>query len=313
MKVAVLDDFDGAYEPTAGIRRLRQHAAVRIFTEPFGDPAALREFDALVATRERTSFTRRLLEQLPALRIIAQTGNYAYHIDLAAAAERNIVVARAGGGFSIGAAELAIGLAIAVMRRIQSGHEAIGRGFGTSQQTSVLHGKALGIVGVGRVGRHVARLGAAFGMRVLGWGPRLTDALAASAAVEPRSLAELLRDSDVVSIHAALTTESRGLIDAQQIALMKPSAYLINTARGAIVDETALVEALTESRIAGAGLDVFEVEPLTASHPLRHLPNVVLTPHIGWNTDEGFERFAAAACEVLIAFNEGCDVPRFTL
>ena len=313
MKVAILDDYDGAYETTAGIHRLRQLAAVRIFREPFGEPAALRGFDALVATRERTLFTRRLLEQLADVRIIAQTGNHAYHIDLAAAEEQGIVVARASGGFSIGAAELAIGLAIAVMRRIPSGHDAIRENRWPAQPGCVLHGKTLGVIGVGRVGRHVARLGAAFGMRVLGWSPRLTDARATEAGVEARSLPVLLRESDVVSIHAALTAESRGLIDAQHITLMKPSACLINTARAAIVDEAALISALAVRRIAGAGLDVFDQEPLPASHPLRSLANVVLTPHIGWNTDEGFERFAAGACDVLTAFAEGREVPRFTL
>lgn len=313
MKVAVLDDFDGAYETTAGMRRLRQHADVRIFTEPFGEPAALHEFDALVATRERTHFTRQLLEQLPRLRIIAQTGNHAHHIDLHAAAARGIAVAQASGGFSVGAAELAIGLAIAVMRRIPSAHDAIGLGAWPTRLTEVLHEKTLGIIGVGRVGGHVAKLGAAFGMRVLGWSPRLTDAAAVAAGIERRSLPDLLRESDVVSIHATLNSASRGLLDAERIALMKPSAYLINTARGAIVDETALIQALVTRRIAGAGLDVFDQEPLPAPHPLRRLPNVVVTPHIGWNTDEGYARFAASACDVLLGFDEGRDVPRFTL
>jgi phosphoglycerate dehydrogenase-like enzyme len=199
------------------------------------------------------------------------------------------------------------------MRRIPSAHDAISQGGWPARHSCVLHAKTLGIIGVGRVGRHVARLATAFGMRVLGWSPRLTGATAAASAIEARSLPGLLRESDVVSIHAALNADSTGLIDAHCIALMKPSAYLINTARGAIVDETALVEALAAGRIAGAALDVFDQEPLPASHPLKHLANVVLTPHIGWNTDEGFERFAAAACEVLLAFDEGRDVPRFNL
>lgn len=311
MRVAVLDDIHRAYDGTAGMRRLRQHAQVRIFSGPFGDPVVLRGFEALIANRERTRFTRELLEQLPDVRIIAQTGNHAHHIDFVAAAERRIVVARASGGFSIGAAELTIGLALAIMRQIPASHAAIAAGAWPQLRTPVLHGKTFGIIGLGRVGRHVARLAATFGMRVVAWGPRLTEGLATAAAAEQWPLERLLRESDVVSIHAALTEDSRGLLDARHIGLMKSSAYLINTARAAIVDETALIEALSEKRIAGAGLDVFEAEPLPASHPLRSLANVVLTPHLGWTTDEGYERFSSAACEVLLAYQAGRDVPRF--
>ena len=313
VKVAILDDIHHAYEGTTGVRRLREHAEVQIFSAPFGDAGALRGFDALVANRERTRFTRDLLDRLPDLRIIVQTGNHAQHIDLAAAAERNIIVARASGGFSVGAAELAIGLAIALMRKIPSSHEAMKRGEWPVPTTSVLHGKTLGIVGPGRVGQHVAKLGAAFAMRVVAWSPRLTGAAAQAANVQRRTLEELLQESDVVSIHAALTSESRGLLDAGRIGLMKNTAYLINTARGPIVDEAALVAALTEERIAGAGLDVFDEEPLRAEHPLTKLSNVILTPHIGWSTDEGYARFSQAACDVLLAYQAGRDVPRFAL
>ncbi|MCA1585091.1 MAG: D-2-hydroxyacid dehydrogenase family protein [Acidobacteria bacterium] len=312
MKVAILDDIHHAYEGTSGVRRLREHAEVCIFTAPFGEAGALRGFDALVANRERTRFTRDLLERLGDLRVIAQTGNHAQHIDLAAAAERGILVARASGGFSVGAAELAIGLAIALMRQIPASHDAIRRGDWRVPMTRVLHGKTMGIVGVGQVGQHVARLGAAFGMRVVAWSPRLTDARASAVAVQRRSLEALLQESDVVSIHATLTAESRGLIDARRLRLMKRTAYLINTARGPIVDQAALVEALTDRRIAGAGLDVFDEEPLPAAHPLTALPNVILTPHLGWPTDEGYARFSEAACEVLLAYQAGRDVPRFT-
>ncbi len=312
MRVAILDDIHQAYDRTAAVRRLRERAEVRIFTAPFGEPSSLRGFDALIANRERTRFTRELLEQLPDVRIIAQTGNHAHHIDLAAAHERGIVVAKASAGHSIGAAELAIGLAIAVMRKIPANDAAIRRGEWPAPSTPVLHGKTLGIVGLGRIGQHVAKIGNAFGMRVVGWGPRLTTAAAAAAGAERRELDDLLREADVVSIHASLSTESRGLLDARRIGLLKPTAYLVNTARGPIVDEAALVVALTEQRIAGAGLDVFDREPLPAGHPLTRLPNVVLTPHIGWPTDEGYQRFAEAACDVLLAYLDGADVPRFT-
>jgi phosphoglycerate dehydrogenase-like enzyme len=312
VRVAVLDDIHQAYDGTDGVRRLRQRAEVHIFTRPIGDPAALRGFEALIANRERTRFTRALLGQLPDVRIIAQTGNHAHHVDLEAASERGIIVAKASGGFSVGAAELAIGLTIAVMRKIPASDTAVRQGEWITPLTPVLSGKVFGIVGLGRVGRHTAKLAAAFGTRVLAWSPTLAAADAERARVEYRTLDDLLRESDVVSIHAALTPESRGLIDARRIGLMKPTAYLVNTARGAIVEEAALVNALQQRRIAGAALDVFDREPLSPEHPLTRLTNVVLTPHLGWPTDEGYARFAAAACDVLLAYLDGREVPRFT-
>jgi phosphoglycerate dehydrogenase-like enzyme len=311
MRVAVLDDIHEAWDGSDGVRRLRERAEVRVFTVPFGDPAALRGFDALIANRERTRFTRALLEQLPDVRVIAQTGNHAYHIDFAAAAERGIVIGRATGGFSHGAAELALGLAMAVMRRIPSADAAMKRGEWPRPMTRVLHGKTIGILGLGRIGRHVAKIANAFGMRVLAWSPRLTAETAQASGAQRFELDDLLRQSDVVSIHLTLAPEVRGLIDARRLGLMKRSAFLVNTARGPIVDETALVAALREGRIAGAGLDVFDVEPLPAGHELARLPNVVLTPHIGWPTDEAYADFANAAADVLLAYLDGGAVPRF--
>jgi phosphoglycerate dehydrogenase-like enzyme len=311
MRVAILDDIHSAYEGTPGLTRLRARADVTIFTKPFGDPSALAGFDALVANRERTRFTRELLALLPDLRIIAQTGNHAYHIDLAAAAERGVIVGKATAGFSTGAAELAIGLAIALMRHIPSVSAAVARGEWPTPMTRVLHGKTLGIVGLGKVGAHVAKIACAFGMRVLAWGPHLTAERAGAAGAETSALDDLLAASDVVSIHATLSPESRGLIDARRLSLMKPSAVLVNTARGPIVVEDALIEALRRGAIAGAGLDVFDREPLPPGHPLTGLSNVILTPHIGWPTDEAYAGFAEAAATVLIDYLDGRDVPRF--
>jgi phosphoglycerate dehydrogenase-like enzyme len=311
MRIAILDDIHHAYEGTSGVRRMRERAEVRIFDSAFGDPSALKGYDALVANRERTRFTRELLEKLPDLRIIAQTGNHAYHIDLAAAEARGVVVARATGGFSTGAAELAIGLAMSLMRQIPATDRAVKGGQWRTPLTRVLHGKTLGIVGLGHVGGHVARIARALEMRVLAWGRRLTDEGAAAAGVERCELDDLLRASDVVSVHATLAPETRGLIDARRIGLMKPTAYLINTARGPIVDEAAMVAALRDQRIAGAGLDVFDEEPLPPGHPLAALSNVVLTPHLGWPTDEAYARFAEAAADVLFAHLEGREVARF--
>ena len=177
--------------------------------------------------------------------------------------------------------------------------------------THVLRGKTLGIVGLGHVGRYVAKIAKAFEMNVLAWGPRLTQEAAALAGTESRELDDLLRSSDIVSVHATLSPESRGLIDARRLALMKPTAYLINTARGPIVDEPALCAALANGRIAGAGLDVFDEEPLPPAHPLTKLPNVVLTPHIGWPTDEMYRQFADAAADALLGYLDGQGRPSF--
>ena len=311
MRVAILDDIHGAWEGTEGVRRLRERAEVRVFTGPFGDPAALRGFDALIANRERTRFDRTLLEQLTDVRVLVQTGNHANHVDFAAARDCGIVVARASAGHSLGAAELTFGLAMAVMRQIPASDAALRRGEWPAPSTPVLHGKTLGVVGLGRIGRHVARLGKAFGMRVAGWGRTLTDEAAAGAGVERRELDDLVGEADVVTIHVSLSASSRGLVDARRIALMKPTAFLINTARGPVVDEAALFDALAAGRIAGAGLDVFDREPLPPGHPLTTLGNVVLTPHIGWPTDDGYRRFAAAACDVLLDYLAGRPVPGF--
>jgi phosphoglycerate dehydrogenase-like enzyme len=311
MRVAILDDIHNAYEGTDGVRRLRERAEVRIFTAPFGAPAALGGFDAVVANRERTRFTRALMDQLPDLHIIAQTGNHAYHIDLDAADARGLIVAKATGGGCKGAAELAIGLMIAVMRQIPSADRDMRRGAWPMPMTRVLGGKTLGIVGLGYVGRHLARIAASFEMRILAWGPRLTPEAAAASGAENCALDRLVADADIVSVHATLGPDSRGLIDARRLALMKPTSYLINTARGPIVDEAALVDALANGRIAGAGLDVFDEEPLPPGHPLTRLANVVLTPHLGWPTDEMYAKFADAAADALLAYLDGREVARF--
>lgn len=311
MRVAILDDIHDAYGQTGGIRRLRQRAEVKVFTAPFGSPEALRGFDALIANRERTHFTLALLEQLPNLRIIAQTGNHAYHIDLAAAEQRGILVGKASGGFCTGAGELAIGLAIALMRQIPIANAAVKSGHWPMPMGRELHGKTMGIVGLGHVGRHVAKIAGAFGMRVLSWSRRPDASAAAVVGAEPCELDDLLRASDVVSVHATLAPETRGLLDARRLRLMKESACLINTARGPIIEEAALITALSNRWIAGAALDVFDREPLPAGHPLMALPNVILTPHLGWPTDKMYEQFAQAAADVLFAYLDGQEIPRF--
>jgi phosphoglycerate dehydrogenase-like enzyme len=311
VRVAVLNDIHGVYASSAGVARLRERAAVDIFTESQIPVDALTGYQALVANRERTRFPRAVLEQLSNLRIIAQTGNHVYHIDMQAAQERGVIVAKATGGFSRGAAELTFGLMIAVMRGVAANNAAMRAGGWPSPLGRVLHAKTLGIVGLGHVGRAVAQLAAAFGMRVVAWGPSLSPEVARAAGCEYLRLDDLVAESDVVSVHATLSPASRGLLDAARLARMKPTAYLINTARGPIVDESALVAALRAGRLAGAALDVFDTEPLPADHPLRQLDNVVLSPHVGWPTDEAYAGFANAAADVLLAYMDGRPYPRF--
>lgn len=311
MRVAFLDDFHDAYRDTQGVRRLRSLADVTIFTAPVEDPQQLSHFEALVATRERTRFTSTLFDALPRLRIVAQTGNHAYHIDLDAAEQRNIIIGKATGGFCTAAGELTFGLMMALMRQIATVDQAIKQGAWPTPMTRVLRGKTLGIIGFGNIGQYVARIANAFDMKVLAWGPRLTPEQTSGMAVECRELDSLLSDSDIVSIHATLNPQTQNLLDRRRLALLKPSAYLVNTARGPIIEEAALIDALRNGQIAGAALDVFDVEPLPPGHPLRALTNVVLTSHLGWPTDEMYEQFADAAADILVAYKDGRDVPRF--
>jgi phosphoglycerate dehydrogenase-like enzyme len=310
MRIAILDDIHHAWGTTSGVGKLRERAIVEIFTDP-ASPAALDGFDAVIANRERTRFDRDFLAALTTVKLIVQTGNHANHIDFTAAQALGIVVAKASGGYSVGAAELAIGLAIACMRQIPQLDRQVREGRWQVPSTPVMQGKTFGVVGLGRVGSHAARLAGAFGMHVIAWSPTLDSARAAAAGAELRELDTLLAEADVVSIHGALTPSSRGLIDSRRLNLMRRSAWLINTARGPIVEEAALIAALQSGRIAGAGLDVFDQEPLPAGHPLTKLPNVILTPHIGWPTDAGYARFAEVACDVLFAHMEGRDIPLF--
>ena len=282
------------------------------FAEPTSDTARLEGFEVLIANRERTRFTADLLSRLPDAKLLIQTGGRAPNIDLEAATKHGIVVAKAAGsGPSRGAAELALGLILAAMRHIPAADAAMRAGQWTAPRGRELRGKTLGLIGVGGVGGHVARLAAPFELTLLAHSRSLTAERARELGAEAVPMDDLLRRSDVVSIHVPLNAETRGLIGKAQLALMKPSALLVNTSRGPVVDQAALVEALSSGRIASAALDVYDDEPLPADNPFRSLPNVVLTPHLGWPTDLGIERFAEAAVEVVLAYADGRDFPRF--
>ena len=307
MKVTVLDDYQHAMGATPAIERLRQEVEVQIFTEklPSADALvrALKGSQAIIPIRERTKFTASLLQELPDLEFISQTGNHAYHIDMKAATEAGIVVALAPGGNST--TELAIGLMLAIMRRIPQCHQAMRRGEWPLVLGYVLKDKTLGILGLGRIGGEVAAIARAFGMNVIAWGPTLTPERAAKSGATYMSLEEVLQNADVVSVHLTLSPQSTNLLNEARLRLMKKTAYLINTARGAIVDEAALVKLLQARAIAGAALDVYVEEPLPADHPLRQLDNVVLAPHLGWPTDSGFAGFAENAVANILDYRQG--------
>ena len=307
MKVTVLDDYQRAFEATEAIKRLRRKVDVQILTERLPSDGAiaeaLRGSQAIIPVRERTKFTAALLNQLSDLEYISQTGNHVYHVDMEAATRRGIVVSLAPGGNST--TELAFGLMLAVMRRIPQSDRAMRRSEWPLVLGYVLKGKTLGILGLGKIGTEVAAVARAFGMKVIAWGPTLTPERAARSEATYMPLDEVMKTADVVSIHLTLSEKSRNLLDEGRLRLMKKSAYLVNTARGAIVDESALVKILQENTIAGAALDVFVEEPLAKNHPLLGLENVVLTPHLGWPTDSGFEGFAENAVTNILDYWEG--------
>ena len=307
-RLLVLDDYERRIAGSPAMARLRELAEVTVLDQPLAqaDVDGLADVQVLMAIRERTRLDGDLFERLPRLELVLQTGGHAYHVDEPAATRRGIVVALSRRARMPTAAvpELTFGLMIAVLRRIHPLAGELSSGAWPDAMGRTLSGRTLGILGLGRHGRPVARIGAAFGMRVLAWerGRRPADQ---PVEVERLPLDELLDRSDVVTVHLRLSEESRGLLDRERLARMRPGAVLVNTARGAIVDEDALVEALRSGRLAGAGLDVFATEPLPAASPLRSLPNVVLTPHIGWKVDEVFHEWAAIAAEQLTAYLDG--------
>jgi phosphoglycerate dehydrogenase-like enzyme len=307
VKVAVLDDYQRAFEGTEAIQRLRQKLDVQIFTDKLPTEEALihalKGVKAIIPIRERTKFPAALLQALTDIEFISQTGNHAYHVDMDAATKAGIVVAMAPGSNST--AELAFGLMLAVMRRIPESDRAMRRGEWPLVLGYVLRGKTLGILGLGKIGTEVARIGQAFGMKIIAWGPTLTPERASRSQAVYTPLEDLLKQADVVSVHLVLSDQSKNLLNEARLPLMKKSAYLINTARGAIVDERALVKVLQEQTIAGAALDVFVEEPLAANHPLLQLDNVVLTPHLGWPTDSGFAGFAENAVTNILDYLDG--------
>ncbi|OBI49054.1 hydroxyacid dehydrogenase [Mycobacterium kyorinense] len=298
MKVAILDDYQNVALSMADWSQVAARADITVFTDHQADHDAIVErlapFDVVFVMRERTPLPRSIIERLPNLKMIASTGPFNAAIDVAAAQERGIHVSTTG-GYLESTVELTWALILAAARRLVDESVSVHSG---GWQTSVgrqLGGTVLGVLGLGRIGSRVARVGAAFGMDVIAWSTNLTPDAAAQAGATYVGKEELFRRADVLTIHLVLSERSRGLVGASELALMKPSALLVNTSRGPIVDETALIEALRSHRLAGAGLDVFDTEPLPARHPLRTLDSVVATPHIGYVADRVYQTFYGEA------------------
>jgi len=292
-RCAVLDDYQKVALASADWSKVTGDVDVTVFDQPFKNTdevrRALQGFQIIAIMRERTPFLRDTLAALPDLKLLITTGARNKSIDVAAATERGITVACTGafGNPTIG---ITFGLILELTRRI--GFENTRMKAGAPWQVTLGHdiqGMALGTIGLGNLGKRAATVAKAFGMKVIAWSQNLTPEKCKEAGVDYATKEDLLRNADIVTIHLQLGDRSRGLIGEKDLALMKPTAYLINTSRGPIVDEKALIAALTAGRLAGAGLDVFDVEPLPVDHPLRKLDNVVLTPHLGYVSAESYK------------------------
>jgi phosphoglycerate dehydrogenase-like enzyme len=294
MKIAILDDYQNVAARCADWSPLTASAELTFFNDHVSDTdalvARLAPFNVICVMRERTPLTAEIIGRLPALKLIASTGPRNASIDVGAARGRGIEIVNTGYN-SYPTIELTWGLILASARNIVTEAQAVRTGQWQKTLGVGLQGKTLGIVGLGRVGAGVARVGLAFGMKVIAWSQNLTSEKAAEHSVILATKEELFRTSDIISVHLILSDRSRGLVGKSEIDLMKPSALLVNTSRGPIVDESALIEALQARRIAGAAVDVFDREPLSAAHPFRSLPNVLATPHIGYVADDLYRTF----------------------
>jgi phosphoglycerate dehydrogenase-like enzyme len=312
-RCAILDDYQNVALSLGDWASLGSEVEVKVFNEHIADhgklAAALTDFDIVVAMRERTPFDAALIKALPKLKLLVTTGPRNLSIDVAACEAQGITVSGTGSiaGTTV---ELAWALILSLARNIPAEVADFRAGAKWQPRISLdLAGRRLGIIGFGRLGARVARVGAAFGMDVVAWTPNLTDERVKAEGVgRAGSLDELLKTSDFVTIHVVLNASTRGMIGARELGLMKPTAYLVNTSRGPIVDEAALVSALEGKRIAGAGLDVFDVEPLPAGHPFRRLDNLIATPHIGYVTDGTYRVFFKNIVEDIAAWLKGAPV-----
>ncbi|WP_055591442.1 D-2-hydroxyacid dehydrogenase family protein [Peterkaempfera griseoplana] len=310
-RVAVIDDYQDVARRHADWSALPAGAELTVFTSPLGGTAevaaALRPFDVVVAMRERTPFPAALFKQLPELRLLVTTGMANASIAMDAARAHGVTVCGTHGS-TAATPELTWGLILDLARNITAEHLGMREGGWQRTVGTDLAGSTLGLVGLGRIGTAMARIAKAFDMDVVAWSQNLDPARAAEAGVRAVSKHELFTTADFVSVHYKLSERSVGLVGAHELAQMKPTAYLVNTSRGPLVDQDALLEALRTGAIAGAGLDVYDVEPLPAHHPLRTAPHVVLTPHLGYVTRRTYDVFYSEAVENIAAFAAGAPV-----
>jgi phosphoglycerate dehydrogenase-like enzyme len=311
-RCAILDDYQIVALKFADWSPLRDRIDITVFDKPFAssDEAVrtLQDFQIVCAMRERTPFPRAVIEALPKLKLLLTSGMRNASFDLEAAKERGITVCGTG-GVGNATAGLTIGLILELTRKI--GFENARIHAGELWQTTMgqdVEGMTLGVVGLGKLGTKVATVAKALGMKVIAWSENLTPDACANIGVSYAPKDELFSSADIISIHVILSKRTRGLITAEDLARMKPTAYLVNTARGPIVDEAALLDALQRKTIAGAGLDTFSQEPLPVDHPLRKLDNVVLTPHIGYVTENNYRRYYGDMVEDIAAWLGGAPI-----
>ena len=308
MRVAILDDYQNVVTAMVDWRSVSGDVDIEVFQDHLADEGAvaerLRDFEIVCIMRERTPFTRTLFERLPKLKLLVTSGMRNRGIDMEAAVANGVTVC---GTPSAGAptAELAWGLIISLLRHIPAENDATRKGLWQTTVGTGLAGKTLGVAGLGKLGSRVARVGLAFDMEVIAWSQNLTEARCAEIGVSLVSKQELLSRADVLSIHLVLSERTRGLFGVEELALMKSSAILINTSRGPIVDEDALVDALESYEIAGAGIDVFATEPLPRDHPLRWQDNAVITPHLGYVMDQNYEAYFGGYIAAIRGFLDG--------
>lgn len=316
-RVAILDDYAGTALELADWSPVQDRSEITVFDRHLSEAEAaeaLQPFDVICTMRERMALQRTLIERLPNLKLITIVGMSLPNLDLAAATESGVLVAHsdfANPRFRAvrdATPELAWGLLIATVRNLAEEHRRMRDGGWQSSVGTTLSGKTLGLLGLGRTGTRMAEYAGVFGMEVVAWSQNLTEQAATAARARRVEKAALFESADVVSIHLVLSERTRGLVGEPELALMKPHAYLINTSRGPIVDEAALISSLRTGRIAGAGLDVFDVEPPAPDHPLRGLPNVTLSPHLGYVTREMLSAFYSDSIEAVVAWLDGAPI-----
>lgn len=303
-KIAILDDFERIAETVPAFAKLQSRADITVLRERLDSSekiiATLTDFDALVLMRERTFFSDKEYRQLPKLRFISQTGRTSVHLDLANASARGIAISSTPSDNGSTTKELTIGLILALARRIPQVNQGMREERWPAVTGLMLEGKTIGVLGLGRIGNEVARIMKAFNTRVLGWSRSLTAERAAAVGAEAVSMETLLKESDFVTVHVHFNAQTRGLIGAKEIASMKHGAYLVNTGRGPIIDQTAMLDALATGHLGGVGLDVYDQEPLPMDHPLRRFDNAILMSHRGYATVEILsERYEQALTNLL--------------